>query len=375
VAIKTPRRLLSKEEFREEAQIAAQMEDHPNLMRVTDFGNEGGIPFLVMDYIDGSDVFQRIQQDQKLDTTLALRITRDILEGLKELHRRGIIHRDVKPMNFLIRRVDSRVKLTDYGSATQQGMLGLTKAYAAPELYLGKPATVASDLFAVGVSLFHMLSGRLPWGGNLQEIEHGILHEPPPSLADAVGSTVEARLEAFLVRCLEKNPVDRWPGAAEALEEMNQILQARHPGKTRVAVVARDGDLTKVLAAALQATVELTTLGTASRLTDPALGPLLGQLDAIILDPESAPPQEVERCVGDIRNHHPTVVFFLLVRTSTRGEVLNQFSAEWRKRFEHYFLFPLDDPLDNLPAQIRSVSVAILFDQTGGRSMTATAKR
>ena len=366
MAVKAPKHCPLGDEFLREAQIAAQMDDHPNLVRVTDFGDEGGVPVLVMDYFDGPNVASEIKDYGPLDDVLALRITRDILDGLSALHKHGITHRDVKPGNFLIQKHDSRVKLSDFGSASQRGMLGLTPAYTAPELYQGNPATPASDIFAIGVSLFEMLSGCLPWDGTLEEIASGILHEPPPSLEAASGKPVDPRLEGFFLRCVAKTPAERWPGAAEALHEVDQLLQARRTGKIRVAVIAFDGQLAKVLGAALQATDELVTLGTAC--TPTPLRPLRGQLDAIVLDPESAQPREIEGFVGETRDIHCAVVFFILVRVSTWPEIRKRFSGDWPERFGHYFVLPLDDSLADLPAQIRTMSVAILFEQMHGKS-------
>jgi serine/threonine protein kinase len=161
-----------EQRFLREAKICASVR-HPNLVSVTDFGSTGGVPYIVMDFIDGEDVQQIIDGHGALDTVSALKITRDVAGAMGALHDRGIIHRDLKPANIMVERETGRVLLTDLGIAKDtessanltQGILG-TPAYMAPEQMVDTSKTTpASDIYSLGVVLFAMLAGKDPFTG------------------------------------------------------------------------------------------------------------------------------------------------------------------------------------------------------------------
>jgi hypothetical protein len=105
---------------------------------------------------------------------------------------------------------------------------------------------------------------------------------------------------------------------------------------------------------------------------DPQLAASLGQLDAVLLDPESAPPEAVEAFISRVRASHPSVVFFLLLESEREEEVLGRFSPPWRQRLDHYFRADLDRPIAGLPGLARQVAARILFDQSSGLSSPPT---
>lgn len=391
VAIKLPQ--VPWLDFRKEAETAQKM-DSQHLVRFMDYGvdhadkddDEDGIEYLVMEYIDGYDVQRWIEQAGRLNPLKALAVTRDMLVGLVELHRHGILHRDVKPQNVLIRREDMRVKLSDFGLAVPEKEAARrpfpvgTPPYMAPELWQGGNASVASDIFAVGVSLFQMLSGKLPWhGASSEDLPDWICNRPPLPLAKlAIKNGLPTQIESFIQTCLEKNPKDRWKTAAIALKQIRGMLKTEKESSrllpNRVAIVAGDDKLAKVLVGALRATSVLTPLAIAKQPNDPALQQMLGKLDAIVLDPECAPATEIEAFVAKVRAEYTTVVFFLLVKASRWSEIRKRFSDPWRKRFGHFFVLLLDQSLAELPAEIDRMATAILFDQTKGRSMATATK-
>ncbi len=164
--------LAVEQRFLREAKICASVR-HPNLVSVTDFGSSGGVPYIVMDYIDGEDVQQLIDGHGALDTVSALKVTRDVAGAMGALHERGIIHRDLKPANIMVERESGRVLLTDLGIAKDtesganltQGILG-TPAYMAPEQMTDTSKTTPeSDIYSLGVVLFAMLAGKDPFTG------------------------------------------------------------------------------------------------------------------------------------------------------------------------------------------------------------------
>jgi len=161
-----------EQRFLREAKICASVR-HPNLVSVTDFGTSGGVPYIVMDFIDGEDVQQIIDGHGAIDSVSALKITRDVAGAMGALHERGIIHRDLKPANIMVERESGRVLLTDLGIAKDtesganltQGILG-TPAYMAPEQMTDTSKTTPeSDIYSLGVVMFAMLAGKDPFTG------------------------------------------------------------------------------------------------------------------------------------------------------------------------------------------------------------------
>lgn len=213
--------------FEREARVAAAV-SHPNVVQLYDAGQDSSFRYLVMEWVDGGDLAHLLRERAPLPLDEAVGIALDVLRGLAAIHRAGIVHRDVKPANVLIDQ-SGRAKLTDFGIArriddpTLTGPVELlgTAPYVAPERVRGEPATPASDLYAVGVLLYELLTGRLPYPGETpEELFAQHLHASPipprhlrPDLAPA--------LEQVVLRALAKDPVARFRSAeamAAALE-------------------------------------------------------------------------------------------------------------------------------------------------------------
>ncbi len=195
--------------FRVEARSAARLQ-HPNIVSVYDAGRDGDIAFLVMEFIQGDDLKHHLDQGIRYSLTQAVAIMDDLLSALDYAHRQGIVHRDIKPANLLI-EADGRVKLTDFGVArmqdsgdvtrTQGTMVGTLK-YMSPEQVQGRPVDARADLFAAGIVLYQLLTGKRPFDGDsdFAVIQQVVGHSPAapsslnPDLPVAVDTVVAMAL-------------------------------------------------------------------------------------------------------------------------------------------------------------------------------------
>ncbi|MCM8746264.1 serine/threonine protein kinase [Thermomicrobium sp. CFH 73360] len=214
--------------FAREARAAAAV-SHPNVVQLYDAGRDGELRYLVLEWVDGGDLAHLIRERAPLPVDEAVRLALDVLNGLAAIHRAGIVHRDVKPANVLLDR-HGRAKLTDFGIArradepTLTGPVDLlgTAAYVAPERIRGQPATAASDLYAVGVLLYELLTGRLPFPGQTpDELLAQHLHTTPVPLR-RWRRDIPPALEQVVRRALVKEPELRYRSA----EAMAAALQA-----------------------------------------------------------------------------------------------------------------------------------------------------
>lgn len=203
-----------------------------NLVNIYDYGQSGDTYFIVMQYIDGPNLKQILTRRGPLPPEQAVNITIQVLQALKVAHAHGIIHRDVKPPNILIEPEDNLVKLTDFGVAHAADNSGLTSAglaigtayYMAPEQVRGGTVSPATDLYAVGVVLYEILSGQLPFqGNNLTSVMYQQLNSSPPAFA-TVGAEVPLPLETVVQRALEKDPEYRYQNAGEMQAALREAL-------------------------------------------------------------------------------------------------------------------------------------------------------
>ena len=235
VAIKIPQqRLLSEPDFlarfRHEAQAAAML-SHPNIVDIYDVGQDGDLPYIVMEYVDGVDLKTIINREAPLTVDRTLRLAEQIARGLHAAHRAGMIHRDVKPQNVLV-TADGQAHVTDFGVAkshlstalTETGIAFGTVDYLAPEQAQGQPATVQSDLYALGVVLYEMLTGQLPFSGDTA-LAVAMRHvSEPPVAPRRLNPNIPVGLERLILRMLAKDPAQR-PRSAE---EFARLLSSYH---------------------------------------------------------------------------------------------------------------------------------------------------
>ena len=215
------------ERFRREALAVAKL-IHPNIVQVYDTGKDEGRHYIVMEYVEGRSGAQILQRQGPVEPEMAAEIGIQSCAGLDYAHRRGIIHRDVKPGNLMVvggpvGGGEMIVKLTDFGIAraieqtriTQVGSVVGTAAYLAPEQVRGEEATPATDVYALGVVLYQFLTGRLPYeGSSLAELAVRQQNETPLP-PDTYNSEVPETLGAAVLRALEGDPGRRYASADE----------------------------------------------------------------------------------------------------------------------------------------------------------------
>lgn len=212
--------------FAQEADAASKL-DHPNVVSVVDFGkSDTGLMFLVMELVDGASLADAIADAGTLPLSRALAITRQILLGLQHAHERGLVHRDLKPDNVVV--AGELARIVDFGLAipvddeqstrlTGTGLALGTPVYASPEQTHGEPVDHRADLFAVGISLFEMLTGDAPYGGSVLEVIHHNASDKLPALS------APADVVAFVTKLCRRDPALRYASAREALAALDGI--------------------------------------------------------------------------------------------------------------------------------------------------------
>lgn len=215
VAVKTLAPTADRARFEREARAAASL-SHPNICRLYDYGQADGRPYMVLEYLSGGSLEERLLGGRPLPDTDTQRIAAEVADGLAHAHARGLVHRDLKPANILFDG-EGRAKIADFGIARMGGAGTLTEAgtvlgtasYISPEQAAGRPAGPASDVYSFGSLLFRMLTGRLPFvAANAMEVVRMHRDDPPPPVA-SVRAGAPPRLAALADAALAKDPAAR----------------------------------------------------------------------------------------------------------------------------------------------------------------------
>lgn len=232
VAIKVLRGDLSNDEvfvqrFQREA-LAATALEHPNLVQVYDVGQEQGYHYIVMEYIEGKTLKQLIKQHGPLSVGETIDVMEQLVSAVEHAHSRQVIHRDIKPQNIIVRN-DGTVKLTDFGIAIAQNAAQLTQTnsimgsvhYLAPEIAKGYPATDQSDIYSLGILMFELLSGHVPFAAD-SAVNIALMHmeDKIPSIRGIVGSDVNQAIENIILKATAKNKNNRYQSAHEMLVDL-----------------------------------------------------------------------------------------------------------------------------------------------------------
>jgi serine/threonine protein kinase len=213
--------------FRNEARVIGRLR-HPGIVAIDEFGEDGLHSWIAMEYVEGHNLDEVLLRCPLLGQERVLALMDELLDALGCVHREGICHRDLKPANIMVTPA-GRVKLTDFGVARLRD-LGLTRvssiigtpAFMAPEQFTGGALDHRADLFACGVLLFLLLSGRRPFSGAPAAVMHQILNEEPPMLSQAGGGQVGRAYDAVISRALAKRSDDRFSTA----DDMRDALRA-----------------------------------------------------------------------------------------------------------------------------------------------------
>ena len=244
VALKfLPQRVTASEteqaRFIQEAKASAAL-SHPNICPVHSIENHGGEIFIVMDYIDGQTLRQKISSGQ-IPLKLGVEIGIQIADGLGAAHEQGVVHRDVKPENIMIRK-DGLVQVMDFGLAKLRGVTRLTKegstlgtiGYMSPEQVQGHDVDARTDIFSLGVVLYELLTGELPFKGEREAaITYQIVNVEAP-LASSLRPEVSPELDGVIVECLAKDPEERYQFAKEVSRQLKRFKRdSSQPGGER----------------------------------------------------------------------------------------------------------------------------------------------
>ena len=235
VAVKVLRGDLASDEkfvrrFQREALSASSL-SHPNIVEMYDVGEDNGQYYIVMEYVDGKTLKQILKQRGKLSITEVIDIMLQLTDGMAHAHDAYIIHRDIKPQNIMILS-NGMIKITDFGVATAMNSTQLTQTnsvmgtvhYLPPEQAQGKGSTIRSDIYSMGIMMYELLTGLVPYkGDNAVEIALKHLKEPLPSVRK-INANIPQSVENVIIRATAKNPKNRYVDAREMHEDLKTCL-------------------------------------------------------------------------------------------------------------------------------------------------------
>jgi serine/threonine protein kinase len=225
--------------FKQEIKLARRI-THRNVLRTHDFGEADGVPFISMEYLEGVTLKELVRNRGALPLGVGLSFAKQMCHGLEAAHARGVVHRDIKPHNMLIIPESGELKIMDFGiarptqvsgqdpSLTTAGTVMGTPDYMSPEQAQGRPADFRSDIYSLGVVLFESLTGKLPFGGEtVTQVVIAHIQQAPPR-PRSINPHLPAALETVVLRCLEKDPGQRF----QKVEVLAQVLSRISTGGT-----------------------------------------------------------------------------------------------------------------------------------------------
>ena len=236
--------------FRVEAQSAAGL-SHPNIVSVYDVGEEGGLHYIVMELVEGITLKEYIQKKARLSVKESISIAIQVASGIEAAHNKHIIHRDIKPQNIII-SMEGKVKVTDFGIARAATSNTITSNvmgsvhYTSPEQARGGYSDEKSDIYSLGITLFEMLTGRVPFNGDTTvaiAIKH--IQEEMPSPRDFVAE-IPVSVEQIIFKCTEKSPDRRYGNVSALIEDLKKSLMYPDDNFVQKVVVDQEGKTRQV---------------------------------------------------------------------------------------------------------------------------------
>lgn len=235
--------------FRREAQAAGRL-SHPKIISIYDYGEEGDLAYIAMEYVDGKELKDLLESSEPLPVADCLRIMLQVLDALEYSHQRGVIHRDIKPANIMI-TANGSIKIADFGIAkmdsshlTQAGMVLGTPTYMSPEQFMGKEVDGRSDLYSAGVTLYQMLTGERPFTGSPITIMNKVMHQlpTPPS---HFNPKISPELDLVVMQSLAKSPEERFQNAGEFMRALKRTIahNAASPAISDMTLLSATGPL------------------------------------------------------------------------------------------------------------------------------------
>ncbi|MDR3584859.1 MAG: Stk1 family PASTA domain-containing Ser/Thr kinase [Desulfosporosinus sp.] len=219
--------------FRREAQSAASL-SHPNIVSVYDVGKDGDTEYIVMEYVEGRNLKEIIREYAPLSTDQSINLGRQITEAIQNAHEHHIIHRDIKPHNILV-TTDGHAKVTDFGIAravssatvTHTGDIVGSVHYLSPEQAKGLPSNEQSDIYSLGIVLYELITGKVPYDGETP-IAIALKHlQEQPVLPSKINPRIDKEFEAVIMRAIAKSPEQRYLSAKDLLEDLKHIQAGR----------------------------------------------------------------------------------------------------------------------------------------------------
>ncbi len=223
----------AKERFLREARAAAKIR-HDNVITIHQVDEANGVPFIALEFLEGAPLDKFLKNKGTLALPLAVRIAREMAEGLAAAHKQGLIHRDIKPGNVWLEAPKGRVKILDFGLAraesddthlTQSGAIVGTPAFMAPEQGRGEKVDGRCDLFSLGVVLYRMTTGHQPFEGPTTVAMLMAIAMNTPKPARSVNAKIPESLEKIMTKLLEKDPAQRYASAKDVIMDMNGVLK------------------------------------------------------------------------------------------------------------------------------------------------------
>ena len=223
--------------FEREVRAVARL-NHPNIIQVYDFGAEGDLAFIVMEFVEGKELKSCFDAGERFDLKTIFRLMAELLDALECAHEAGIVHRDIKPANVMV-AAGGRAKLADFGvarvsepegnqaEATRVGAMVGTPSYMSPEQTQGQKVDRRTDIFSAGILFYELLTGKKPFTGTQWGLAKAIIEDDPVWPSQVV--QIPAEIDRIVARALAKDPEQRYQSARRFAEALQRVLEGKAP--------------------------------------------------------------------------------------------------------------------------------------------------